>query len=388
VLGGQAVLGFAARQRLNGDHHQGLNRLRYPLNYTGSFFIALFIVVGHYVGGLGNYMMVLLGFLVLPFADARVGYSRWPSESALERITDQHGRHYERALFSAAFVDIALVIWSLWVVSHETLMWWEMLGFTVSIGLFSGYIGIVVAHEMMHRSDAAHRRLGWVLMSLVLYPHFCIEHVFGHHPRVATLDDPATARRGESFYRFLPRSTFGGIASAWRIERERLARIGSGAVSFRNDLLRCYALIALGLWGVWAVFGPTVLGFFLGQAAVAVTLLEGINYLEHYGLLRPLRDNGRPVPVGPEHSWNSSHFLTNINLFNLGRHPEHHMQGNRAFYRLRHFDEAPQLPYGYATMFLIALVPPLWFRTMNGRLDAYLGARREESSDAPISAML
>ena len=362
--------------------------MRYPLNYTGSFFIALFIVVGHYVGGVGNYVMIALGFLVLPFADARVGYSRWPSDSALERITERQARAYERALFSAAFVDIALMIWALWVVSRETMAGWEMLGFTVSIGLFSGYIGIVVAHEMMHRSDAAHRRLGWVLMSLALYPHFCIEHVFGHHPRVATREDPATARRGESFYRFLPRSVFMGIASAWRIERERLAREGRGAISSRNGLLVAYALIALGLAGLWIGFGPAVLGFFVAQAVVAILLLEGINYLEHYGLLRPLRDNGRPVPVGPEHSWNSSHFLTNINLFNLGRHPEHHMQGNRAFYRLRHFDEAPQLPYGYATMFLIALVPPLWFRIMDRRLDAYRGARREESSDAPINAML
>ncbi|MGE0774549.1 MAG: alkane 1-monooxygenase [Sphingomonadaceae bacterium] len=345
--------------------------MRYPLNYTGSLFIALIIVLGHYAGGVGHFAMPLLGFIVLPFADARVGYSRWPSPSALERITPGQEKGYERSLMMAALVDIALVIWALWVVSRETMLWWEYLGLTVSIGLFSGYIGIVVAHEMMHRSDRTHRGLGWVLMSLALYPHFCIEHVYGHHPNVATRADPATARRGESFYRFLPRSVFGGIASAWRIERARLARAGSGTFSPRNGLLLAWGGIALGLVAIGVGLGVQTLGFFIAQAAVAVILLEGINYLEHYGLLRALRDNGRPVPVATEHSWNSSHFLTNINLFNLGRHPEHHMQGSRAFYRLRHFDEAPQLPHGYATMFLIALIPPLWFRVMDRRLDEY-----------------
>jgi len=346
--------------------------LRYPLNYTGSLFIALLIVIGHYVGGPGHFVMPLLGFLLLPYADARVGLSQWPSPSALERIGPRQVRGYERAVVIAAFVDIALVLWALWVVAHHAMPWWQLLGLTVSVGLFSGYIGIVVAHEMMHRTDVLHRLLGWALMSLALYPHFCIEHVYGHHARVATLDDPATARRGESFYRFLPRSILTGMASAWRIEGERLVR----AKSSINQLLIAYGLIAFGLAAVWFALGPHALGFFVAQAAIAVLLLEGINYLEHYGLLRALRDNGRPVPVGPEHSWNSSHFLTNINLFNLGRHPEHHMQGNRAFYRLRHFEEAPQLPHGYATMFLIALVPPWWFRIMDQKLDDYLTGRQ------------
>ena len=362
--------------------------MRYPLNYTGSLFIALIIVLGHYAGGIGHYAMPLLGFIVLPFADARVGLSRWPAPHSLDGITSQQERGYERSLMMAAFVDIALVLWALWVVSSETLLWWEYLGLTVSIGLFSGYIGIVVGHEMMHRMDGPHRGLGWVLMSLALYPHFCIEHVYGHHPNVATLKDPATARRGEHFYAFVPRSMFGGMASAWRIEQERLRRAGSGV----NWLLVAWLAIAAGLAAVWFELGALPFWFFVGQAAVAVILLEGINYLEHYGLLRALRENGRPVPVGPEHSWNSSHFLTNINLFNLGRHPEHHMQGNRAFYRLRHFDEAPQLPYGYATMFLIALVPPLWFRVMDRRLDDYLAGRAasepEASSPPQINAMI
>lgn len=364
--------------------------MRYPLNYTGSLFIALIIVLGHYAGGIGHFAMPLLGFLVLPFADARVGMSRWPAPHSLEAITPRQERGYERSLMLAAFVDIALVLWALWAVSWETMLWWESLALTFSIGLFSGYIGIVVGHEMMHRMDAGHRGIGWVLMSLALYPHFCVEHVYGHHPNVATLKDPATARRGEHFYAFLPRSMFGGMASAWRIERERLHRAGSGALSLGNGLLIAWVAIVAGLAGIWFGLGPLAFAFFVGQAVVAVILLEGINYLEHYGLLRALRDNGRPVPVGPEHSWNSSHFLTNINLFNLGRHPEHHMQGNRAFYRLRHFDEAPQLPYGYATMFLISLVPPLWFKVMDKRLDEYLAGRRDfdaasDASSAPQS---
>lgn len=365
--------------------------MRYPLYYTGSLLLACLIVAGHLAGGVGNYLMVIMGFIGLPFLDAWMGRSRWPSESALARISARTAHAYDLALVLAAAVDVALLLWALSIVAAGGMGWGELIGFTISIGLFSGFIGIVVAHEMMHRNGPGYRLAAFGLMSLVIYPHFCIEHVHGHHPRVATQEDPATARRGESFYRFLPRSALAGTAHAWQLERERLARSGRKVLSTRNRLLVSYGAIGVGLGYLATVIGGGVLGFFLAQSAVAIFLLEGINYLEHYGLVRELRDNGRPVPVEIEHSWNSSHILTNLNLFNLGRHPEHHLQSSRPFYRLRHFQEAPQLPHGYATMFLMALAPPLWFRVMDPRLDAYLGSRaapdlHENEPVAPATA--
>lgn len=332
--------------------------MRYPFAYFASLGIAAAVLIGHWLGGVGHFALPFLGFLFMPVADRLAGQSRWPSPQALERLTPERERIYEAAILSAALSTPLLLGWALWTVAHESMARWELWALAVSVGIYTGYVGIVVAHDLMHRAGRAHRLLAWLLMTIVLYPHFCVEHVFGHHPRVATPDDPATARRGESFYAFVPRSVFGGLLSALRIDWK--------PVVFAN---------ALGIAGAIAVqrwLGTDALILFLVQAAVAIILLEGINYLEHYGLVRTRRPSGHYEAVGPGHSWDTSYFLTNINIFNLGRHTDHHAHARRPYYRLRHVEDTPQLPFGYATMFLIALVPPLWFRLMDRRLDDWL----------------
>ncbi|MBK5264078.1 MAG: alkane 1-monooxygenase [Alphaproteobacteria bacterium] len=331
--------------------------MRYPIAYAISIAIALCLVIGHYVGGIGHFAMPLLGFAFMPIADRWAGLSHWPSESALKKMNPAKERAFEAALIGAAFVTLVTLAWGLWVAAHETLMWWQFAGLAVSIGMLTGYVGIVVAHELMHRASLMHRALAWVLMSVTIYPHFCIEHIHGHHPRFATPDDHATARRGESFYLFLPRTIFGGLASALRIKPA--------------PVLVAYTVILVLGMAIYRWLGTSALTLLLIQAAVAILLLEGINYLEHYGLLRARRASGHYEPAGPGHSWDTSYYLTNINIFNLGRHTDHHSHARRPYYRLRHIEEAPQLPYGYATMFLIALMPPLWFYIMNRRLDTW-----------------
>lgn len=261
---------------------------------------------------------------------------------------------------------------------------WEIAGAMVASGLVGGF-GINVAHELMHRKGRGERAAAEVLMTAVGYTHFCVEHVLGHHKNVATRNDGATSRRGESVFRFVVRSVCMGAASAWRLERARVQKLGVPAFSLRDRRLR-YPLVILMLVVVVAVSAglPGVL-VFLGQSAVAILLLEVINYVEHYGLERRQLATGSYERVQPHHSWSSSHRLTNWFLFHLPRHADHHAHASRPFFALRHLDDGPQLPAGYATMLLVALVPPLWRAVMDPRVDAW-HARGETTPARPRSA--
>jgi alkane 1-monooxygenase len=119
---------------------------------------------------------------------------------------------------------------------------------------------------------------------------------------------------------------------------------------------------------VLIAFGPALLPFLLIQAVYGFSLLEVVNYIEHYGLKRQKDEQGKYVRVQPEHSWNSNHIVTNIMLYHLQRHADHHANPARRYQALRHFDQAPQLPSGYATMIPLALIPPLWFYVMDKKV--------------------
>jgi alkane 1-monooxygenase len=201
--------------------------------------------------------------------------------------------------------------------------------------------------------------------------------------RVATPEDPASARLGESFYRFLPRTVIGSLRSAWELERTRLARMDRSPLSPRNDILGAWAM-SLVLFGVLvATFGPVVLPYLLIQAVIGFSLLEVVNYLEHYGLLRQKREDGRYERTCPEHSWNSNSAASNVLLYHLQRHSDHHANPIRRYQALRHVDEAPQLPTGYAGMILLAVIPPLWRRTMDHRVMAHYGGELERANLRP-----
>ncbi|MCZ7583516.1 MAG: alkane 1-monooxygenase [Deltaproteobacteria bacterium] len=238
----------------------------------------------------------------------------------------------------------------------------------ISVGIMTGAVGINVSHELVHRPNKWERFLGKTLLWTVFYTHWAVEHVFGHHRYVATPRDPATSRLGESVYAFLPRSIIGGFASAWRIEAARLTRLKLRTWHPRNQILQGLAL-QIGLAAFFGVvFGPLAIVYYLAQSLVGVSLLEVVNYIEHYGLARREIAEGRFEQVTPLHSWNASHVVTNYFLFHLQRHSDHHAAPLRRYQILRHFDESPQLPAGYAAMVVIALIPPLWYRLMNPRV--------------------
>jgi alkane 1-monooxygenase len=245
--------------------------------------------------------------------------------------------------------------------------WLQLAGLAFGIGFVTGAQGITFAHELGHSRNRFDRALGWTLMASVNYSHFMVEHYRGHHPRAATWDDPASARRGESLWRFLPRTLAGSFSDGWRLERQFLSRTGRGWLS--SPLAWSWGL-NLAFVLVLALLGEVrMLAFWLGQSAMAIWLLETVNYIEHYGLRRRVDGDGRREPFGLRHAWNADHVLSNSLLANLQRHSDHHMHALTPFPQLRALP-GPQLPTGYAGCVWLAAVPPLWFALMERRLAA------------------
>ncbi|MBM7414289.1 MULTISPECIES: alkane 1-monooxygenase [Nocardiaceae] len=311
----------------------------------------------------------MLFFLVIPVVDALAGEDgNNPSDAQVQDL--QHDRFYRWCTFLFLPVQYAGLGVACYLVTFGTLSAVDKIGYAVSVGLVAG-IGINAAHELGHRVESTERWLAKIALAQSLYGHFHVEHNRGHHARVATPADPASARMGESLYRFLSRSVSGAVVSSWELEKQRLGRKGSGVWTIRNNVLNAWAMSAA-LFGVLvAVFGVGILPFLVLQAVVGVMTLESVNYIEHYGLLRGRTPAGRYERCAPRHSWNSDRIVTNIFLYHLQRHSDHHANPGRRFQTLRTFEEAPQLPAGYATMVVLAAVPPLWRRVMDPRVVAH-----------------
>jgi alkane 1-monooxygenase len=248
----------------------------------------------------------------------------------------------------------------------------QLLGAAAALGLVTGSIGITFAHELGHRRSLSDRLLAHGLMGAVGYGQFMIEHYRGHHTRVCTPDDPATARLGESLYAFVLRTVRGQFLSAWRLERDRL----STAWSIRNVLLWHVALAAAIPIVLFQTLGTNAAWLWIGQALVAIWQLESVNYIEHYGLQRKRLADGSYEPVGPLHAWNTYARPSNWLLVHLQRHADHHMLQGRPFQLLRAFAPCNELPTGYAGCIMLAMVPPLWFRVIHKRLAAAPAAVR------------
>jgi len=250
--------------------------------------------------------------------------------------------------------------------------WWDtvgLLGAVATAGISGGALGINVAHELGHRTTRPHRLAAWVLLASVNYLHFYIEHNRGHHARVATPLDPASARRGEAVFAFWLRSVRDSWRSAWGIENRRLRKKPRPSLSPDNLMLRFTVVQVALLAAVGAVLGPIALFGWLAVSLFAILLLETVNYIEHYGLQREEVKPGRYERVQPHHSWNSEHPIGRVLLFDLSRHSDHHANPGRPYPILRHHDGAPELPTGYPGMVVLALFPPIFKAVMERQLD-------------------
>jgi len=311
------------------------------------------------------FMVLAYMFVLIPVLDALVGHSS--RESDLDEPRD--GFH-DRIIELWVPVQIALFGWTVLHIINHPPTTAKLVGICISMGAVTGAGGITIAHELTHRKSAVHRALAEVLMTMVLYTHFCVEHVYGHHLNVGTYKDAATARKGETVYAFVPRAIFTGMAHAWQVERRRCERAGIRGLNLRDRRQRYLLAQASLVIGLYLAFGPVVTLFFFGQAFSAILLLEVTDYVEHYGLTRAKLENGRHERIADHHSWNSTHALTSAYLFHLTRHSDHHMVASRPYDQLRARPEAPCLPAGYPTMMLLALLPPLWFKVMDPRAAA------------------
>jgi len=332
-------------------------------------------------GGLYTLIAPLaMTFVAVPVFDALMGLeSRNPTESPPGRYASTLFRF---ATWLAVPAQAAVLLWATWAATRPSARLVEVIGLAVAAGITGGVMGITVAHELVHRSSRLDRAFGGILLTLVTYLHWAIEHVAGHHRRVATREDPATARLDEPLLTFMGRSLGHGFLSAWKIESARNARRGIQS-PLRNRIILCL-LSSVAVAGALAgLFGAGALLFFFAQSAVAIAFLETINYIEHYGLERRLVRPGVYERVSPLHSWNSAHRLTNALLFNLQRHSDHHVWPARPYYLLRHHPESLQLPTGYAGMALLAMVPPLWRRVMNPRVLAHRAQVGEPGDPMP-----
>lgn len=354
---------------------------------------------------LGHWLQLRTGYATAEWLNVAFTFVLMPVvDELLPRIKHNPAKEEERDMESR--LGFRVLLW-LWVPMQVALLAWATtsfasvlaasgvagaVGFVLSNGIVSG-MSITVAHELGHKRVAFERQLGEMLLCTAMYGHFQIEHVQGHHWHVATPNDPATSRLNESFYRFWPRSVFGGLASAWRIEAREMRRNDRPTLSHHNRMLRYFAMQCGVLAACHALAGPGAFGalFCALQAVVGFTLLEAVNYLEHYGLQRRQRADGSYEPVDPTHSWNANSAMTNYVLFRLGRHSDHHAYPCRRYQILRSHDESPNLPVGYPSAILLALVPPLWFRVMNPKVEeqrqrARQRATKKEGEPFPVAS--
>ena len=340
--------------------------------FAGSYAYVVSVLLALLLRGPWLWSTVVLSFVILPLMDLVGARYVWNPDPALER---EFARRLSFRWLTWSWVPIAIALTAdvLVVASRPETAWGDRIALGIAVGLMNGFIGITYAHELIHQTNLLERRLGEVLLVLVSYAHWRVEHVFGHHRHVATPNDPASSRRGESIYAFFPRTIVGTFRSAWKLEAERLGRANVPVWSRENAILR-YGAITVAISAVIAAsLGGPGLAFFALQCAVAILSLETVNYLEHYGLARHEIGPDRYEATRPAHSWNAPHRVSNFMLINLARHSDHHASASRRYQILRTYEatNVPELPQGYASMFMLALVPPLWFAVMNPIVDRW-----------------
>lgn len=337
------------------------------LKYLAAYIIPALTLFGIYLGGIYTYLGVLFPFVLVPLLEPFLSQST-ENLSKEVQLTKLKRRFFDVLLYLNLPVVFGLLIYfGYWINqgNHET---YEYIGNVASVGTVLGACGINVAHELGHRFNTFEQVLAQLLLLPSFYMHFFVEHNMGHHKHVATPEDPATSRFNENLYAFWFRSTIYSYISAWKLERFKLNRDKRGFWSVHNRMIQYVVAQTVYLAVVLYFTGVLGLLLFVLVGVFGFLLLETINYIEHYGLVRAKTKSGSYERVKPKHSWNSNHFLGRVVLYELTRHSDHHYIASRKFQILEHHEESPQLPFGYPTSMLMSLLPPLWFRVMNKRI--------------------
>jgi alkane 1-monooxygenase len=337
------------------------------LKYICAWSIPASAILGIALGGIWCFITPVYAFLLIPILEILL-----PLDNSNDNTETKNSKKvnvlFDWMLYANIPLVYGLLVYYLWSVSVSYYSGSELVGLCLSLGIVLGTNGINVGHELGHRQDTADRYLGKILLLPSLYMHFYIEHNFGHHVHAATPEDPATARYNQSVYSFWITSVSRQYINAWRIQQKLLHNEEIGFFSFRNDMFWYLLIQAAYLITVIYFFGDIGLGFALASAVVGFLLLETVNYIEHYGLLRHRKTSGRYERVREIHSWNSNHILGRIILYELTRHSDHHYISSKKYQLLDCHEDSPQMPFGYPTSMVLSFIPPLWFRLMNPRI--------------------
>lgn len=310
---------------------------------------------------------MIIAWMVLPLLELVLKPDSGNMSAAEEEMAKKNNV-YDWLLYLVVLMQYTSLYFFLNGLKNDTLPWYDIAGRIAVMGLLCGTFGINVGHELGHRVNKAEQTLAKALLLTSLYMHFFTEHNKGHHKRVATPEDPSSARFGEPVYLFYFRTVIFSYSSAWHIANEEVKKKGKPVFSLYNEMIQFQLIQAGFITLIFFLFGGWVTVYFLAAAFMGILLLETVNYIEHYGLQRKALGDGKYERALPAHSWNSDHVLGRIFLFELSRHSDHHYMASRKYQLLRHHDEAPQMPTGYPGMMLLSLVPPAWFWVMNKRV--------------------
>lgn len=338
------------------------------LKYLAAYLVPAFAVLGLVQLGVYSYATVIFVFGIIPLIEP-LSQNDQGNYNATEQESRLKNSLFDWLLYLNLPVIYGVLALFLYTLNTSELSTSELVGCVLSVGLVLGSCGINVGHELGHRSNKKEQLIAKLLLLPSCYTHFFIEHNRGHHKNVATDLDPASARKNEMVYTFWIRSTVGSYLHAWKLEAKRLKGLSKPFFSVGNQMIQftiiqlayvAIIILASNSWtNFWAVISAGVVGFLL---------LETINYIEHYGLRRKQLPSGRYERVQPHHSWNANYQIGRILLYELTRHSDHHYLASKKYQVLEHQEDAPQLPFGYPTSMLLALIPPVWFAVMNKRL--------------------
>jgi alkane 1-monooxygenase len=330
------------------------------IRYFGAY---LFLFVGYYSfvsNGIGTYSLLIFSFGIIPIAELVL-------PSSTSKNNPKALWMYDMVLYSIVPLYLSLLVYFLTTIGSEQSMT-NLVGKITAMGIIHGIFGINMAHELGHRKSKLDQFLAQLLLCTSQYTHFFIEHNRGHHKRVATPGDPATARKGENVYAFWLRTVRDSYRSAWHLETEAFVRRNENRVTWKNDMVKYAVFQAAIILVIFAALGPKTLLCYVAASSFGILLLETINYIEHYGLLRTKISESAYERVQDIHSWNSDHILGRYLLFELTRHSHHHENSLKKYPELQSKKDSSQLPTGYPGMMLLSLVPSLFFKVMDKRL--------------------
>ena len=335
--------------------------------YASPLIIYIGAIHSFNVTGWQVWMPLIYAWIIIPLTELLLRPDSSNMNAAEEELA-KADKSYDALLYLMVVLQYVALYKFLFAMSHDTMTWVDIAGRIWVMGLLCGTIGINVGHELGHRVNVFEQTLAKMLLLTSLYMHFYIEHNRGHHKRVATPEDPSSARYGEWIYTFYFRTIIFSYLSAWHIANNETKKKGKPVISLHNEMIQFHLIQIAFVTLIFFIFGWLGIIYFFAAAMIGILLLETVNYIEHYGLQRKQIDDGRYERAMPEHSWNSDHVIGRLMLFELSRHSDHHYLASRKYQLLRHHDNSPQMPTGYPGMMILSLVPPVWFWVMNRRI--------------------